>query len=177
MKKLFLVLSAAVLVLVALSCTKKNADEKETAMEVNETSLKGTWEVDIVNDFAQGYHRKYRIEFNGKNYTFWDMHQMASTGEDLHDVGNKEKGTWTFANGNLTLKASKMFASYFISNMSPLEYTFYDYNVETMESNPWFETNEDLVAMMDPTVWANVSVSATQLKARINMDNVVFEKK
>lgn len=181
MKRLFIILGVAALAFFAVSCMKKDAEGGDATTEVNETTLKGTWEIDIPADYAQGYHRKYRITFDGQDYTLWTMHQMATFTEEkqdgIHDVGNKESGSWTFAGGSLTLKAKKMFASYFISNMSPLEYTFYDYNVETMESNPWFETMEELVATMEPTVWTHVSVRNNQLRARINMDNVVFEKK
>lgn len=184
MKKLFYILAAS-LALAAVACNKapNDKDEQEATLEINEANLKGTWEVDIEHDFAQGYHRKYRIAFDGKTYTLWKMYQdlLKVDGEfKLYDVGDKYKGSWTYANGSLTLTAAEWSASSrlvyddFYTGQTHAEVNAY--NVETMEASPWFELN-DMASMLDPEVWTNLSLTKTQLKARINMDSVTFARK
>ena len=77
MKKFFSIALAAC-ALLAVSCGGNKDDGNGGAtLEINAANLAGTWEVDIEHDFAQGYHRKYRISFDGQNYTLWTMQQEA----------------------------------------------------------------------------------------------------
>lgn len=189
MKKLFY-LALATLALAAVSCNQKvNKDQEEESLEINEANLKGTWEVDIAHDFAQGYHRKYRIAFDGKGYTLWTMYQDAlkldknSTEFTLCDVGDKYTGTWAYAGGNLTLTHNGWWASsqkkydtmddYYVDKYY---YEVMTYNVETMEASPWIELS-DRASMLDPAVWTGLSLTKNTLKARINMDSVTFARK
>ena len=181
MKKLIALAGMAVTVLVLAVCCTKPSDKPEgKTLEINETTLAGTWEGGLEHDMAQGYAQKYRITFSGKKYTLWHQHQRVDMvdGEwtDLINVGNKESGTWEYANGTLSLKASKQYASYFISNMSPLEYTYYDYNVDTMEADPWYESPDWVVEMAEVTQWG-ISLTEKALTAKINMDTFVLNKK
>lgn len=157
-----------------------NGDAPDTeVVEINETTLKGTWEGSVEHDMAQGYTQKYRIAFDGNTYTVWHMYQeiVRVSGEyKLENVGNKESGTWEYADGVLTMTPKKQFASHFISSMSPLEYTIYVYDVDTMESNPWYETPEYFVETAEKTTWT-VVLRGDTLEAKINMDTFQLKKK
>ena len=191
MKKLFTLLSLSALVMFAVSCgdKKDGGDDGNgggTTLEINAANLAGTWEVDIEHDFAQGYHRKYRISFDGQNYTLWTMHQdiyqldKDSSEWTLKDVGDKYKGTWAYASGKLTMTHTHWWSSHrlvyddFQTGKTHAEVNPYD--TETMEANPWFDFTNN-ASLLDPEEWTLQSLTATTLKARINMDNVTFAKK
>lgn len=180
MKKALLFALVALLPFAFIACNKdKPGGEEDT--EITESSLKGTWEGEVRADMAQGYRQKYRIAFNGGEYEMWHMHQEAvfedGAFKELKDVGDKESGTWEYSDGKLYLKATSRFSSYFISNMSPLEYTFYSYDVSTMEANPWYESPQWVVETLEKTVWSVVSLKGSVLTVKINMDNFALEKK
>lgn len=157
--------------------------EKQSSENIvlDETTLAGTWEGGIEHDFGQGYARKYRITFSGNNFTMWQMHQVAKmvNGEytEVVNVGNKYSGTWESSGSTLKFTAQKAYASYFISNMSPLEYTYYNYNAETMESDPWYETPEILVSTIEIQDWAVNMLTSSSLTVKINMDTFILDKK
>lgn len=191
MKKLFLILSAAAMVLVALSCTKNGG----SSTPINETTLAGTWEGGVQADYGQGYEQKWRIKFDGKNYTTWHTHLTAGSTLDevqgLKTVGNKELGTWEYASGVLTLTPSKQYASYY-QKMNPdyslAGYVYYNYNPETMEADEWYETNEVIIKdgiardLADGTEWfisrwKNVVLTEKVLSVKINMDTFKLHRK
>lgn len=180
MKRLF-VLAGIIILAMTLAVACDPEPKNEETLEVNETNLAGTWEKYIEHDFARGYEQKYRITFSGKNYTMWHMYQelKREDGEwkGLTYVGDKYTGTWEYVNGVLKLTHKTASSSYFISNMSPLEYTYYSYNVETMESTPWYETREELVKTFEMPEWPVKSLTKTVLTVKINMDTFALEKK
>lgn len=171
MKKYILLSLLCALPLLFAACQKNDPKKEET--QINENTLRGTWEGSVDHDHGQGYQQKYRVTFDGSSYTMWHMHQEADK-DGLHNVGDKYKGTWSYANGKITFKATEWYASYFISNLSPLEYTFYNYNVNTMESDPWYESK--MAGSLDDEVWT-VSLKGSELQARINMDTFILKKK
>ena len=101
----------------------------------------------------------------------WQQHTDK---DGLHNVGDKYKGTWSYANGKITFKATEWSASYFISSLSPLEYTFYSYDVNTMEASPWYGSS--FADTLEDAVWT-VSLKSGKLQAKINMDTFVLQKK
>lgn len=161
----------------ATACTEGNDDSNE----VNAENLAGTWEVYVEHDFGQGYQQKYRVKFEGSNFTMWHMHQTVYTvnGQygDLVNVGNKDTGTWEYSDGNLVFTYKTMKASYFISSMSPLSYTYYNYNTETMEADQWLETSELLVETTDKLQWKVISFTDEALTVKVNMDTFAFTRK
>ena len=95
-------------------------------------------------------------------------------------MGNKEKGTWAYANKKLSFTPTEQFASYY-QVMKP-DYSlggnvYYDYNEETMESTPWYVTPESLVRPSFDSEWTVISLTKTALTVKINMDTFVLEKK
>ena len=196
MKRLIALLAVTLALLAIYSCEKTKQDEPEDeTLEVNEANLKGTWEGGLEHDFAQGYPQRWRIQFDGKNYTTWHTHQtLGSTLDEvqgLKTVGNKEKGTWAYADGVLILTPKEQFASYF-QKMNP-DYslggcTYYDYNEETMEAVQWYVTPQSIIesGVESDTAegsdwyisrWKNVVLTKTTLTIRINRDTFVLEKK
>lgn len=193
MKRFFAFMMAALALMAISSCDGK--DEPQDTIEVNETNLKGTWEGSVEHDFGQGYPQKWRIQFDGQNYTTWHTYLTAgSTYDDvqgLKTVGDKEKGTWTYANGVLTLTPTECYASYY-QVMKP-DYTlggyvYYDYNETTMEAVQWYQTSQSLIEsgverdIADGTdwyisKWKNVALTKSSLTVRIRMDTFVLEKK
>ena len=177
----------AVVALVLTACDEEDKENKGNENDpagvnvADETTLAGTWEGGIEHDFGQGYARKYRITFSGNNFTMWQMHQVAKlvNGEytEAVNVGNKYSGTWESSGSTLKFTAQKAYASYFISNMSPLEYTYYTYNAETMESDPWYETPEILVSTIEIQDWAVNMLTSSSLTVKINMDTFILDKK
>lgn len=192
MKRILAILTAA-LALMAVSCEgNKSEDDDDDTIEVTEANLQGTWEGAVEHDFAQGYPQKWRIQINGKEYTTWHTHQTAGSINDdvqgLKTVGNKEKGTWAYAAGVLTLTPKEQYASYAITSMSPTKYSYYKYNEETMEAEQWYETSSALIEdgiardIADGTdwyisKWKSVSLTKTTLTITINRDTFVLEKK
>ena len=196
MKRILALLTAALALMAIHSCEKNGQDEPDDdTIEVNEANLKGTWEGGLEHDFAQGYPQNWRIQFDGQNYTTWHTHQTAGSTLDevqgLKTVGNKEKGTWAYADGVLTLTPKEQFASFF-QVMKPDYtlggYTYYDYNEETMEAVQWYETSSSLIEdgiardIANGTdwyisKWNNVALTKTDLTVKINMDTFVLKKK
>lgn len=181
MKKILTLFCMAAAMMLALSCDPENADDNTVSLEINAQNLAGTWEVYVEHDFAQGYAQKYRITFSGENaYTMWHMHQEPKneTGEwgSLTNVGNKYSGAWEYADGILSLNPTKSYSSYFQNSMSPVKYTYYLYNTETMESDPWYETPEVFV-QYDKAEWTVKSLTKEAFTVKINMDTFVLEKK
>ena len=164
-------------------------EQSQQSDPINEETLAGTWEGGVV-DVAQSYIQKWRLRFKGNQYTAWHMHQEGIFEDGQYvgtiDVGNKETGTWEYADGVITLTPSRQFASYFISNMSPLEYTYYDYDVETMEAGEWYETPEAVLQdgierdLAEGTTWViskwPISLSGESLSIKVNMDTFILER-
>ena len=175
MKRLFALAGIAAMLL-AVACTP---DDNKDSLEVTEGNLSGTWEQTIEHDFAQGYSQKYRVKFEGKNYTLWHMHQEVETIDGKYGglvcVGDKYTGTWEYSGGKLVFTHKTWCASSFISSMNPLSYTYYDYNVDTMESNPWYESQ--FADTLDPLEWPVISLTSATLTVRINMDTFALAKK
>ena len=195
MKRILAILTAA-LALMAVSCEgNKSEDDDDDTIEVTEANLQGTWEGAVEHDFGQGYPQKWRIQINGKEYTTWHTHQTAGTTYDevqgLKTVGNKEKGTWAYADGVLTLTPKEQYASYY-QKMNP-DYTlsgnvYYEYNEETMEAVQWYVTPQSIIesGVESDTAegsdwyisrWKNVVLTKTALTIKINMDTFVLTKK
>ena len=195
MKRILAILTAA-LALMAVSCEgNKSEDDDDDTIEVTEANLQGTWEGAVEHDFGQGYPQKWRIQINGKEYTTWHTHQTAGTTYDevqgLKTVGNKEKGTWAYADGVLTLTPKEQYASYY-QKMNP-DYSlggnvYYEYNEETMEAVQWYVTPQSIIesGVESDTAegsdwyisrWKNVVLTKTALTIKINMDTFVLEKK
>ena len=176
MKRLLLLAGVFAATLFAVSCNPIEDPEEKNSLLVTAENLAGTWEAFVEHDFAQNQQQKYRIKFDGENYTMWHMHQTLKneTGEweGLTCVGNKYAGKWEYENGKLRLPYEKSWASYFQNSMSPVKYTYYSYSVETMESDPWYESN-----FSGEEEWTVIFLSKTQLKVKINMDTFVLEKK
>ena len=190
MKRLLAILTAA-LALMAVSCEGNKSDDDDT-IEVTEANLKGTWEGGVEHDFAQGYPQKWRIQFNGKEYTTWHTSQTAGSINDdvpsLKTVGDKEKGTWVYTGGVLTLTPKEQYASCAITSQSPSKYSYYKYNEETMEAEQWYETSSaliedgiarDIAEGSDWYIskWTVVSLTKTALTIKINRDTFVLNKK
>ena len=197
MKRILVFLTAALALMTVPSCDKTGKDENDDKeVEVNEANLKGTWEGGVERDFGQGYPQKWRVQFDGKNYTTWHTTQtLGSTNDEikgLKTVGNKEKGTWEFADGVLTLTPSEQYASYY-QVMNP-DYTlggykYYEYNEETMEAVQWYETPKEIIEdgiardlASDGMVWTlskwNIlSLTKTSLTIKINRDTFELAKK
>lgn len=180
----------------ALACNPEDKqdpkDPENKTVTFNEENVKGIWEGGVAADFAQGYLQNWRIKFDGKSYITWHTHQTAGSINDeqqgLKTVGNKEEGTWAYSDGILTLTPKKRWASYAITSMSPMKYSYYEYNVETMEAANWYETDQSLIEngiesdLRDGTdwyikKWKVVSFTETSLSIKINMDTFVFTKK
>lgn len=194
MKKLFVLFAAAILALVSVSCMKQNGEESQSHLEINATTLAGTWEGGVQADYAQGYEQKWRITFDGKNYTFWHTHMTAGSTQDevqgVKTVGNKESGTWEYTGGMLVFTPQKQFASYYLTmnpDYSLGGYVYYNYNPETMEADEWYETNEVIIKdgiardLADGTEWfiskwRNVILTEKVLSVKINMDTFKLEK-
>lgn len=181
MKKLLLLAGVFAAMLFAVSCNPIEDPEEKNSLLVTAENLAGTWEAFVEHDFAQGYQQKYRIKFDGESYTMWHMHQEPQCIDGVYGslvcVGDKYSGKWEYSGGKLVLTHSAWSASSFISNMNPLSYTYYSYNVDTMESNPWYESSEWVVSTLDKDEWTVIFLSKTQLKVKINMDTFVLEKK
>lgn len=180
MKRTLRLIAAAAILCAAAAC-KQDEPQAEKVVEITMATLQGTWEGSLEHDMAQGYMQKYRITFWDNTYTLWHAHQTyapekGETNSSIKTVGNKEEGIWVYGGGNLTLIPARLYASYFISNMDPLEYTVYPYNLDTMEADPWYESPDWVVEMTDETVW-QVSLRENALNAKINMDTFVLAKK
>lgn len=194
MRKFLIAVTTALLALSFASCNdngKENEDDN-AALEINETTLAGTWEASVEHDFAQGYPQKWRIKFEGSAYTTWHTHQTAGgTGDDvqgLKTVGNKEQGTWEYADGVLTLIPEKQWASFAVVNLSTAKHEYHTYHEDTMECDDWYETSESLIKQgvaedlengSDWWIhkWTSVSLTAKTLSVKINMDTFILEKK
>ena len=141
------------------------------------------------HDFAQGYYQRWRVQFDGKNYTAWHTHQIVGTiyNEDmsLKTVGDKEQGTWEYKDGALILTPKKMWASYYLTAKSiddfKTYYVYRNYNTDTMESNEWYEISEALVNsgverdLENGTdfylkKWPVAGFTKTDLSVRVNRD-------
>ena len=199
MKKLnpWLFLSLFVAAFTLSACGDDNDDNppKDEKIEVTEANLKGTWDGSVERDFAQGYYQRWRVQFDGKNYTAWHTHQIVGTINDqdmsLKTVGNKEQGTWEYKDGALILTPKKMWASYYLTakTINDPYYTVYlDYNSETMECTEWYEMSEALVKsgverdLENGTdfylkKWPVAGFAKTDLTVRINKDVFKLNKK
>ena len=183
MKKFLALATMAAALLAAVSCepgVNGNNDEPKN-LEVTAENLAGTWECFVEHDFAQGYEQKYRVTFKGENYTMWHMHQVLynETGEwgSLTRVGNKYSGTWEYADGTITFTPQKAYASYFQNSIDPPKYTYYLYNTDTMESDPWYETPEYFIEYLDKPEWRVLSFTKDALTVKVNMDTFAMEPK
>lgn len=144
-----------------------------------EKELKGTWEGE-----SQDLGKKYRITFDGKNFTRWELYsQYGKLSEDgdnvLFRACIKESGTWKYAKGTLTLTPIKRWNSYIIhANMygTPLYYEASEINETTLEASTWYEvTGADLWE----STWGLTKVGSTiyvEIK-NTNMDYFIIEKK
>ena len=199
MKKLnpWLFLSLFVAAFTLSACGDDNDDNppKDEKIEVTEANLKGTWDGSVERDFAQGYYQRWRVQFDGKNYTAWHTHQIVGTINDqdmsLKTVGNKEQGTWEYKDDALILTPKKMWASYYLTakTINDPYYTVYlDYNPETMECTEWYEMSEALVKsgverdLENATdfylkKWPVAGFTKTDLSVRINKDIFKLNKK
>lgn len=200
MKKLNLWLFASLFVaaftLSACGDDKDDNPPKDEKIEVTEANLKGTWDGSLEHDFAQGYYQRWRVQFDGKNYTAWHTHQITGTiyNEDmsLKTVGDKEQGTWEYKDGALILTPKKMWASYYLTAKSIDDYkTYYvyrNYNTDTMESNEWYEISEasvksgverDLENGTDFYLkkWPVAGFTKTELTVSVNRDVFKLNKK
>ena len=193
---LFLSLFVAAFTLSACGDDKDDNPPKDEKIEVTEANLKGTWDGSLEHDFAQGYYQRWRVQFDGKNYTAWHTHQITGTiyNEDmsLKTVGDKEQGTWEYKDGALILTPKKMWASYYLTAKSIDDYkTYYvyrNYNTDTMESNEWYEISEALVKsgverdLENGTdfylkKWPVAGFTKTELTVKVNMDVFKLNKK
>ena len=195
---LFLSLFVAAFTLSACGDDKDDNPPKDEKIEVTEANLKGTWDGSVERDFAQGYYQRWRVQFDGKNYTAWHTHQIVGTINDqdmsLKTVGNKEQGTWEYKDDILILTPKKMWASHYLTakTINDPYYTVYlDYNPETMECTEWYETSEFLIqqGIKDDlkdgingnettiSVWPVVGLTKTDLSVRINKDIFKLNKK
>ena len=200
MKKLNLWLFASLFVaaftLSACGDDKDDNPPKDEKIEVTEANLKGTWDGSLEHDFAQGYYQRWRVQFDGKNYTAWHTHQITGTiyNEDmsLKTVGDKEQGTWEYKDGALILTPKKMWASYYLTAKSiddfKTYYVYRNYNTDTMESNEWYEISEasvksgverDLENGTDFYLkkWPVAGFTKTELTVKVNMDVFKLNKK
>ncbi len=196
MKKLLALAGIAAAMMLAVSCDpENNNDDDKDVIEINPENLAGTWEGGVEHDFGQGYPQNWRIRIDGENYTTWHTHQTAGSTMDevqgLKTVGNKEKGTWAFDSGVLTLTPKEQYASY-VQIMNP-DYTlggyvYYDYNEVTMEAVQWYETSSyfieegvkrDLEEGTDWYVkkWNILKLTKDELTVKINRDTFVLKKK
>ena len=193
---LFLSLFVAAFTLSACGDDKDDNPPKDEKIEVTEANLKGTWDGSLEHDFAQGYYQRWRVQFDGKNYTAWHTHQITGTiyNEDmsLKTVGDKEQGTWEYKDGALILTPKKMWASYYLTAKSiddyKTYYVFRNYNTDTMESNEWYEISEasvksgverDLENGTDFYLkkWPVASFTKTELTVSVNRDVFKLNKK
>jgi hypothetical protein len=193
---LFLSLFVAAFTLSACGDDKDDNPPKDEKIEVTEANLKGTWDGSLEHDFAQGYYQRWRVQFDGKNYTAWHTHQITGTiyNEDmsLKTVGDKEQGTWEYKDGALILTPKKMWASYYLTAKSiddfKTYYVYRNYNTDTMESNEWYEISEasvksgverDLENGTDFYLkkWPVAGFAKTDLTVRINKDVFKLNKK
>ena len=193
---LFLSLFVAAFTLSACGDDKDDNPPKDESLAVTESNLKGIWDGSVERDFAQGYYQRWRVQFDGKNYTAWHTHQIVGTiyNEDmsLKTVGDKEQGTWEYKDGALILTPKKMWASYYLTAKSIDDYkTYYvyrNYNTDTMESNEWYEISEALVNsgverdLENATdfylkKWSVAGFTKTDLSVRINKDIFKLNKK
>jgi len=193
---LFLSLFVAAFTLSACGDDKDDNPPKDEKIEVTEANLKGTWDGSVERDFAQGYYQRWRVQFDGKNYTAWHTHQIVGTiyNEDmsLKTVGDKEQGTWEYKDGALILTPKKMWASYYLTAKSiddfKTYYVYRNYNTDTMESNEWYEISEALVNsgverdLENGTdfylkKWLVAGFTKTDLSVRVNRDVFKLNKK
>lgn len=179
------------------SVTTPDIPDPEEGLEINEENLQGTWDGSVDADFAQGYYQRWRLKIEGKSYTSWHTHLTAGSINDevqgVKTVGNKDQGTWEYKDGMLILTPVKQWASYFLTAKSmndPYYYVYYDYNPETMESDPWYETPEyltqegvarDLEDGINGNefyiqAWPVVSLTKTELTVQINRDTFKLTK-
>lgn len=196
MKKLnyWLCASLFVAVFTLIACgsdddNNTNNPPKDDKLDVTAENLKGTWDGSLEHDFAQGYYQRWRLKFDGQNYTSWHTHLTAGSVKDevqgLKTVGNKEQGTWEYKDGKLILTPSKQWSSYYFEMTSwqtdDGKYVYYNYNPETMEADQWYETSDYIIQsgierdLQDGTdwyiqKWPVVSLKRTELSVKINMD-------
>lgn len=179
MKKLLLLVGVFAALSLITSCDPSENDRDN--LEVTAENLQGTWEAFVEHDFAQGYQQKYRIKFDGQNFTMWHMHQEPKKEGDewgpLTEVGDKYSGKWEYNEGKLTFSHEQWWYSSWISSMNPLRYTYNPYNVETMEADPWGEASSGIVEMLEKDEWGVISLTKNALTVKINMDTFKLEKK
>lgn len=149
-----------------------------------ESELKGTWEGES-EGYSQGYGRRYRITFDGKNFTRWECSyqrgKLQEGGEEVSfKVVMKESGSWKYSSGNLTLTPTKKWNSYIIhANQygTPQWYECGTINEATLEASQWWEI-ESSTGLWEST-WGLTKVGKTiyvEVKYT-NMDYFVIEQK
>ena len=144
MKRVILMLAT-----VALFAACNQDTDDNTA--VQESELVGTWD-GASEGFAAGHGKRYRITFTGNEFTRWECSyeygKLEEGGTDVSfRVCMKESGTWTYANGTLTLSPNKKWNSYIIhcdQYAKPLWYECGTLNEATLESDAWWEINGGL---------------------------------
>lgn len=149
-----------------------------------ESELKGTWEGES-EGYSQGYGKRYRITFDGKDFTRWECSyqygKLQEGGEEVNfKVVMKESGSWEYSAGTLTLTPTKKWNSYIVhANQygTPQWYECGTINEATLESSNWWEI-ESSTGLWEST-WALTKVGKTiyvEIK-NTNMDYFVIEKK
>ena len=158
-----------------------NQDTEEDNTTVQESELVGTWDGTSAG-FAEGYGKRYRITFDGKEFTRWECHNMYGKledgGADVHfKVSIKESGTWTYAGGILTLSPTKKWNSYIVhcdAYAKPLWNECGVLNETTLESDTWWEINGGL---WDSTWVLTKAEKAIHVEIKYtNMDRFNMEK-
>ena len=179
MKKLLVLLTATLSMMAVTSCDKNEQDEP---VQVNAANLKGTWEGGVERDSAQGYPQRWRIQFDGEDYTTWHTHLTLGSEDDevqgLKTVGNKDNGNWTYADGVLKLIPNEQYTSYY-QVINPDQsfggYVYSEYDEETMEAAEWYRT--PIYRHVYISRWSVVSLTKTALTVKIEMDTFVLQKK
>ena len=185
MNKFYFPLLLAIAALgVACNPDDKNDTPEDNTVSITEESLKGTWEGGVT---AGNGDRGVRGEFVGLPDQVPGFREIDDE-QGLKTVGNKEKGTWEYSNGVLTLTPKQQWASYAITSLSPSKYSYYEYNTVTMEAVQWYETAQSLIEsgierdLEEGTdwyvkKWNVVSFTQTTLSVKINRDIFKLEKK
>ena len=179
MKKLLVLLTATLSMMAVTSCDKNEQDEP---VQVNAANLKGTWEGGVERDSAQGYPQKWRIQFDGEDYTTWHTYLTLGSEDDevqgLKTVGKKDKGNWTYADGVLKLIPNEQYTSYY-QVINPDQsfggYVYSEYDEETMEAAEWYRT--PIYRHVHISRWSVVSLTKTALTVKIETDTFVLQKK
>lgn len=143
-----------------------------------ESTLQGTWE----GTSESG--TKYRIKFDGKNFTRWEVSQQWGKLEEGGEIVTftvcfKESGTWKYASGELTLTPTQGWNSYIVhcdQYAAPLYYEYSPIDETTLEATVWHEIG---AAALWGSTWGLIKVGKTiyvEVKYT-NMDAFIIEQK